>query len=70
MLGDFNGWLLMFLCMCMCMYAPMCLCVYLPMSVSIVFVCLSVVVLVYTLQASLGGHLGEDSFILSVGCTN
>lgn len=30
------------------------------MSVSIVFVYLSVVVLVYTLQASLGGHIVEE----------
>lgn len=40
------------------------------MSASIVFVCLFIVVPVYTLHTSLGGHLGEDSFILSVGCTD
>ncbi|KAL6805771.1 hypothetical protein J3E68DRAFT_389352 [Trichoderma sp. SZMC 28012] len=42
MLGDFNSWLSMFLCMCMCMYAPMCLCVYLPRYERVYRVCVFV----------------------------
>lgn len=67
MLEDGIEWLVFYVCVCACMYVFMRVSTYERVYRVCVFVHVG---LVYTLRASLGGHIVEDSFILSVGCTN